>query len=54
MQFKVKKLLILLFLMSFGTMLVLTGCGTTKRGCGCGADINRVNKTFKRTYHAKR
>jgi hypothetical protein len=31
-------------------MFLIQSCGTAKKGCGCGADINRSYKSPKR-YH---
>ncbi|WP_255416661.1 hypothetical protein [Taibaiella sp. KBW10] len=29
-------------LVATGLMIMLSGCGTSKKGCGCGNDINRM------------
>lgn len=51
MPIKIKKKLIYIVLLSFGTMLVMDSCKTSgKVGCGCGADINKVNKVYKKRY----
>lgn len=54
MPIKIKKKLIYSILLGFGMMLVLDSCKTgEKQGCGCGADVNRVNKVYKKSYQKR-
>lgn len=45
---KGNKIFVLALLLG-GFMLVAQSCGTAKKGCGCGADINRAYKPKR--YH---
>jgi len=46
---KVNKIAVYLFFI-MATSLILASCATSGKGCGCGADINRVNKPAKRFH----
>jgi len=43
-----RKLLVYMLALIFGTVLAQS-CNTTKKGCGCGNDLNKVHRA-KRVF----
>lgn len=42
---------IILALLAGSLVTITEGCKTGKKGCGCGADLNRVYKSKQRQHY---